>query len=76
MSKYSVQIPFVGFLSFEVDANSEDEAVEIGWLKAGDMAFTKQSINIGSPEWECVEEISRGNVLNAPLNELSVDLIS
>ena len=65
MKRFVVQIPITGYISIEVDADSEESAIETAWgsySASGPDAFDE-------PEWEAVEQVCEGNVFHGMLNE-------
>jgi hypothetical protein len=68
MPKYCVCIPVVGQMVIFVEADTRTDAKAVAWEKFGD-----EGEGAGDLEWECVEEVTRGNVCNAPLTQVSVE---
>lgn len=68
MPKYCVCIPVTGQLVIFVEADDKDAAKEAAWEK-----FNDEGEDAGDLEWECVEQVARGNVSSAMLNEVSVE---
>jgi hypothetical protein len=66
MATYSVKLPFAGYLSVEVEADSEEDAVS--------KAMNDASLD-DVEEWETFTHIVQGNVLYAPINTPEVELI-
>ena len=66
MATYSVKLPFAGYLSVEVEADSEEDAVS--------KAMNDASLD-DVEEWETFTQIVQGNVLYAPINTPEVELI-
>jgi len=67
MKTYEVEIPIAGSICIEVEAEDREAAIKAAW----------ESIDIngegaGEITWEYYEQITRGNVLYAPLNEIEV----
>jgi hypothetical protein len=69
MSSYYVRVPFAGYVGIEVEAETEDEAKG----KAFELEARLDG-DFDECEWELYSEITRGNVLYAPLNEIQVEL--
>lgn len=57
MPKYNVMLPVAGYVSCEVEAESEDEAIE----KAKDVDFSTSDIE----EWNVYVDLMKGNVCQA-----------
>ena len=70
MPSFDVTMPFAGFLFIRVDAETEQAAIDkalgldVSLTPSGDPAA-----EMG--EWAMLPEITRGNILYAPLNEAS-----
>lgn len=67
MKKFFVTMPIVGSITTEVEASDKKQAVEEAWK-----IYHEQGPEAGEVEWEVVSRITTGNVLHAPLNEISV----
>jgi len=67
MKTYGITIPIAGMAYIQIETNSEKEAIEKAFND-----ITNENIE----EWECFEHISQGNVLYAPYNDITVDLIN
>lgn len=67
MNKYLVNIPFTGYVSVEVDADSEESAINLA-LSEGDLDFADVE------EVEFHNKICQGNVFNGVLNEAYAEL--
>jgi hypothetical protein len=68
MAKYFVRMPIVGIASAEVEADSEQEAIEkMSGLNWNVKVESEDGIEID--ELDLLDRVSRGNVLYAPLNE-------
>ena len=65
MPKFIVQIPIAGSVTFEVVAADKRAAKEAAW------AAVDSGVE-GDIEWEYLDSVTEGNVLHAPLNEVSV----
>ncbi len=62
MKKFGVRIPVTGYVSLEVTAEDEDEAMEKAW---------ETEVTIGDiTEWETVEQVCKGNVCYAIENKM------
>lgn len=70
MSKYLVNIPFTGYLSVEVEADSLSEAKEKVWDEDLSFSIEKLSDNVDIGEVELHEYVTRGNVCSAVLSEI------
>jgi hypothetical protein len=68
MGTYNVSYPTVGEVVVEVEADSEDEAIEAGWDLVGDASVAEH-------QWEAVTKIVQGNVFYGPLNSIYAELI-
>jgi hypothetical protein len=66
MKKYSVTIPIAGsvIIEVEVDDGADDDAI----YEAATAAYNDDE-SAGEIEWEFVQHITEGNVLNAPVND-------
>ena len=68
MARYQVLIPITGYISVEVEADSEDQARET--------AFESEDLTLENIQnWECHEKVVQGNVCYAVQNEIEVELI-
>ena len=66
MPRFEVLVPIVGSAYAEVEAETEGEALE---------AFYSQwdeDENLVDVSWEFVDQVTRGNVCYAPLNEVEI----
>ena len=59
--KYYVTFPVTGIAGVEVEANSEEEAIELAWQ--GDVVLE---------EWDIHSEIVQGNIFRGMQNEIDV----
>jgi hypothetical protein len=66
-SKYLVSIPITGAVHLEVEASSKSEAIERAWAMIHEGAANEPGANI---EWAFHDEVTRGNVSHAFLNEV------
>lgn len=58
MSRYIVDVPIAGYVSVDVEAENEEEAIE--------KAFKSDDLTLGNcEEWEAFYSLCEGNVLNA-----------
>lgn len=64
MRRYTVLIPFTGYMNVEVKAESEEEAI----VKACSEASWEKHVE----EWNLHRHVVRGNVSSALLNEVEV----
>lgn len=67
MSTYSVRLPICGYLMIEVEADSEEAAIEAAC--ASD--YGTEHIE----EWSAYTEIVRGNVFHGPVNRADAVLV-
>lgn len=67
MKRYSVSIPITGYVIVEIDAESEEAAIEA----ALDTEITSDLIE----EWETHRQVTRGNVCSAILNSAEAEEI-
>ena len=69
---YAVRFPLVGVVSFYVEAESEQEAIEksreIDWR----LKVEPDDSTVEIEEIDMVERVATGNVLHAPLNRVEV----
>ena len=70
MSKYGVLVPLVGSVYVEVDADSEEEAIENA-IQA-DFTIKFESEDVQLEEFELVDKVVEGNICYAPLHEAEV----
>ena len=75
MAKYEVCIPFAGYLTGEVDAENEKEAIEIALEQCSFHVLVDDACGFECAEVDAISAISSGNVNHAPLNEASAELI-
>jgi hypothetical protein len=68
VTKYVVQIPIAGSVTFEVEAEDKDAALAAAWAQINEGAE-------GEVEWEYLDSINKGNVCHAPLNEVRVSKV-
>ena len=66
MALYEVKIPIAGSITFEIEADSESDAIVEAFNTDADK---------GDVEWDTFEKISSGNILYAPLNKVKVFLL-
>jgi len=64
MKRWGVSIPITGHLWFEVEADSEEQAIERAWERYGEGSHGDEE-----PYWEALERVTEGNVTHAELNE-------
>lgn len=76
MPSYWVEVPFAGKLSFEIEADDEEAAIEAAMNipVTSDFQGTKEN-PLADYEWETLESIVSGNVCYAPLREASAEPI-
>lgn len=65
MPKFYVSIPIAGSSTYEVEAENGKAAIKAAWAKV-------EAGEEGDITWEFFDEITSGNVLHAPLNEVEV----
>ena len=66
MKNYEVMIPVTGYIYVDVEAENEDEAV--------DMAMQSDDISLDNiAEWEVHRHVIQGNVCYALLNSVEVE---
>lgn len=63
--KFTVGIPITGYISIEVEAESEEEAFEKAWESD---KLTLENVE----EWEAHEKVSRGNISYAVMADMQV----
>ena len=64
MSKYIVSIPIAGTITFNVEAENEEDAIEKAW---------DESIDDGELEYELYEHLTEGNVRHFWNNDIEVE---
>lgn len=74
MAKYSVRVPFCGFVVVDVLAESKEEAIEKGVDSDLSMRLTLNESGVDY-EWDTHEHIVRGNVFYGNLNSASAELV-
>lgn len=57
MSTYQVTMPIAGHIIFEIEAESEKEAIEKAW---------ETDASEGELSWEMMEQFNQGNVCHCP----------
>lgn len=67
MPRYSVSLPITGYLIKEVEADSEQAAIEA--------ALSEPASNDDIEEWETTDAVVTGNVFHGKLNRASAHLI-
>ena len=72
MKQYSVTLPVAGSITVYVEANSEDEAVDLAFEQQDWRVVTGEGTEAGE-EWEAMRRIGSGNVCYAPCREYSVE---
>ena len=63
MNTYNVKMPIVGYAIVEVEAENETDAIK---------AALDEVSSSDIEQWQAVEQISRGNILYADVNEITV----
>jgi hypothetical protein len=66
MALYEVKIPIAGSITFEIEADSERDAITEAFNTDADK---------GEVEWDTFKQIVSGNILQAPLNKVKVSLL-
>lgn len=61
--KYTVQIPIAGYIETEVDAQTEEEAIE----KAFNSDLTLDQVT----EWDAFTHITEGHTIHIALNDIT-----
>ncbi len=64
MREYLVSIPIAGSITYTVEADSEEEAIDQAW---------NTDTCDGVLEWEALNHVVDGNVCYAPCNEVTVE---
>ena len=72
MSKYIVSIPIAGAIHVEVEAESQDEAIQEAWDRVNEASEPE---DVGELEWEYMNHITTGNVCHAPLNDIEANRV-
>lgn len=67
-----VSIPIAGAIHVEVEAKSQDEAIEAAWAKVDEAPKPDE---VGEIEWEYMNHITTGNVCHAPLNSIEANKV-
>ena len=67
MKRYAVSLPFTGYMHFEVEAESEEEALD----RAYEVEFNQENI----AELEYHTEVCTGNVFHGVMNEVNIEEI-
>lgn len=62
---YTVEIPIVGSMTCEVEAESKDDAIAAAWA-----LFNESGAEDFEVTWEAVDKVTEGNVCHAPCNEI------
>jgi hypothetical protein len=70
MPRYLVTMPITGTVCKEVEAESEDAAIDNFFELWGDDPSDEDST-----EWEFVEHVTTGNVFHGVQNDVCVDLL-
>lgn len=72
--RYSVCLPVVGYISVEVSADTEeealDEALNVGW--SVDMSSSSAEGHVDLCELEAMPHVTQGNVSYAPMNDYDI----
>jgi hypothetical protein len=66
MPLYSVSLPITGYVVLDVEADSEDAAI--------DRAFEQEITNDHIEEWQVHQQIVTGNVFHGTMNEATAEL--
>jgi hypothetical protein len=67
MPKYSVQVPITGYVIVEVEADSEDAAIDVALYRGAELADID--------EWTTHRQVVYGNVCAALCNKANAELI-
>lgn len=70
MSRFVVSIPITGYIDTEVQAASEEEALEKAWE-----LFEEGWAKHFEEHWEAAEKVCEGNVFHGELNEQSAQKV-
>lgn len=73
--KYEVNIPFAGYLTGTIEANSADDAINKAMADWSFRVVIENDVECEVAEVDVLSEISTGNVNHAPLNSASADQI-
>lgn len=65
MTDYVVRIPITGYVIVEVEAESEEEAIE--------KAFNSEILSDNIEEWELHQQVVTGNVYHGMLNSIEIE---
>ncbi len=68
MPRYGVRLPVSGYVYVEVEADDEEAAIEAAFM-------SDDVVRDNIEEWETHQQIVRGNVCSAVLNEADAELI-
>ena len=72
MKRYHIRVPFAGYFYATVEAENEKDAKEAALDAAGNSKISAfDNVEVG--EWEVLKDLTRGNVLYAPLNSIEID---
>lgn len=74
MAKYHVMIPATAAIWFDVEADTEEEAIEAAFNS--DFSIDFRGDNCELAEIELHHHVTRGNVCSAVLNSIDVTLVS
>jgi len=72
MKQYSVTLPVAGSITVYVEAESEEQAVDLAFEKQDWHVETGEGTEAGE-HWEAMKRIGSGNVCYAPCREMSVE---
>lgn len=78
MAKFYVEVPFAGYVSVEVEADSAEGAIDKAIEEACHLNISpsKDGIGVEIMEWDVLHDIVRGNVCYAPRSHASAEEIS
>jgi hypothetical protein len=78
MKTYTVDLPFVGYITLTVEAENEEQAKELAFDTYMEIKTPRdmqpdgvEDVFVG--EFDFVKQVIRGNVCYAPLNDMSIE---
>jgi len=72
MKTYTVDIPFTGFISVDVKADSEEEAIDLAWEVDFELDYKAVNGISEMEEFELQQSICTCSVLHASMNEVEI----
>lgn len=72
MKRYMVEIPIAGIVSVEVDADSEESAIDRALQIPFSVEIDSRGAGLELDEIDVYREICTGNVLHVPLNRAEI----